>query len=367
MNLTFIATALVFFVSTFSLLANQEEFHHLFSEACLRGAAALDPYALLPCCAFHSATDAVRKQKELILRGPIKITLSPEDYSKPAPPDRVAPIAQLNAMLMQKTNSIPYSVGEMHTLSLKKGDSVKIGNKEFVLGDFLYADYGAHVFRLEGESDRAIALPFRSGDYYLNPSLPLLSAPQNLNHLRILGTVLEKKLETAGVSIPRIKISESDPSGHYAIMDAKAGETALEFWMGLNQKHGYGQKALGPLTIEETWRRLDNHQKDAIASAYHKHRAGPIRDKVRESPLEELKIRKLSEFHIRMIKEVQKIQELKRKELDDAKGDEEKIKAVRDSYDSLIYNLDISVPFQLRNVRWDPKTQDWLYTSWYAP
>jgi hypothetical protein len=65
--------------------------------------------------------------------------------------------------------------------------------------------------------------------------------------------------------------------------------------------------------------------------------------------------------------EIRKIQKLKRKEIEDAKGDEEKIKAVHDSYDSLIYNLDISVPFQLRNVRWDPKTQDWVFTSWYAP
>lgn len=62
----------------------------------------------------------------------------------------------------------PYKgeVGEYEdqVLSLKAGDTVKFGNKTFILGEFLGNGNATHIFALRDFPDRAIRIPFAAKD-----------------------------------------------------------------------------------------------------------------------------------------------------------------------------------------------------------
>jgi hypothetical protein len=108
-------------------------------------------------------------------------------------------------------------------LSLRKGDEVKFGDKEFTLGDFVGSGNSTFIFRLEGKPGKVIRIPFLVA--------PLKSAGLHPEIFNLLT-----RFRRPNPEIPQVKLYETG-RGFSVVSEVDGNENGNEFLISIRRRY----------------------------------------------------------------------------------------------------------------------------------
>jgi hypothetical protein len=127
------------------------------------------------------------------------------------------------------------STYEQNIIEMRAGDTVKFGDKQFVLGEFLGAGNASHIYAIEGRDDAVIRIPYLSvfsqrQDLQQTFNNDNLSASREYlrQHVQFMKSIN---------GMPCAKILEEDPLNRFVVASRVNGnKNAREFYFNLVKK-----------------------------------------------------------------------------------------------------------------------------------